>query len=52
MDRQPENPCVFCRYARMKKNICGIYCTGGFVKQDGSCEHFKPYREKHNGGKP
>ena len=45
MDSKKYNPCVFCHYARMRKEICGIYCTGGFVKQDGSCEHFADYKE-------
>ena len=43
--------CIDCYYARMRTDICGIYCTGGFVV-DGKCERFKPYRsrgEKSNG---
>lgn len=61
MDSKKYNPCAFCHYARMRKDICGIYCTGGFVKRDGSCEHFLDYkkpmqrtekRRKPKGGKP
>lgn len=36
--------CVKCHYARMRTDICGIYCTGGFVKEDGTCDRFKPYK--------
>ena len=40
----PSNgPCIDCYYARMRTDICGIYCTGGFVKPDGTCERFKLY---------
>lgn len=37
--------CVLCHYARMREDICGIYCTGGFVEQDGTCRHFAPAEE-------
>lgn len=37
-------PCVACHFARMRTDICGIYCTGGFVKPDGTCDKFKPYK--------
>ena len=33
MERKP-NPCIMCHYARMRTDICGIYCTGGFVSED------------------
>jgi len=36
-----NNPCVSCEYAQMREDICGIYCTGGFVKADGKCERYK-----------
>ncbi len=36
-----DNPCVFCHYARMRRDICGIYCVGSFLKNaDGTCNHF------------
>ena len=38
--------CVHCYYARMRTDICGIYCTRGFVKHDGTCDQFKLYRSK------
>ena len=41
-----SGPCVHCDYARMRTDICGIYCTGGFVKLDGTCDRFKPYNTK------
>lgn len=48
--------CVFCYYARMRTDICGIYCTKGFVV-DGKCERFREYqtnkekRDRHGGGR-
>ena len=38
--------CVFCHYARMRDDICGIYCTGGFVESDGKCRHYKDCEEE------
>lgn len=38
--------CVHCCFARMRTDICGIYCTGGFVKEDGTCDRFKAYKAK------
>lgn len=36
-----DNICVSCYYARMRKDICGIYCVGSFFKNpDGSCGRF------------
>lgn len=35
-----EKICPWCWYARMKTDICGIYCTGGFVNPEGNCDHF------------
>lgn len=32
--------CAWCWHARMKRDICGIYCTGGFENPDGTCDHF------------
>lgn len=40
-----DNPCVTCYYARMRRDICGIYCTGGFEKEDGKCDHYDNWRE-------
>ena len=37
--------CISCYYARMRTDICGIYCTKGFVK-DGKCDMFLDYEEK------
>lgn len=42
--------CVLCHYARMREDICGIYCTGGFVEQDGTCRHFVPVEEEEQEG--
>lgn len=38
--------CAFCNYARMKRDICGIYCTGGFENKNGDCQHFSEYELK------
>lgn len=46
MDSRKSNICVFCYFARMKKDICGIYCAGEFWKKpDETCEHFEDYAE-------
>lgn len=44
--KEEETLCISCYYARMRTDICGIYCTKGFVK-DGKCEKYKKYREKN-----
>lgn len=52
MDSKKSNRCVLCEYARMRRDICGIYCAGEFFKKpDGTCDHFKEYksRQKHGG---
>lgn len=38
--------CAWCWYARMRKDICGIYCTGGFTNSDGTCDHFLDSRDR------
>lgn len=38
-------PCISCHYARMRRDICGIYCTGGFATKDGKCEHYEHYKK-------
>ena len=43
---QTDKLCVFCYYARMRTDICGIYCTGGFLAKDGKCERFEDYEER------
>lgn len=41
------NLCVLCHHARMKKDICGIYCAGEFWKNpDGSCGHFLDHEDQ------
>lgn len=37
--------CVSCHYARMRDDVCGIYCTGGFVESNGKCKHYKNCEE-------
>lgn len=42
-----ENICVFCWYARMRDDICGIYCVGSAMKnKDGTCDKFKEYKSE------
>lgn len=41
-----EKICAWCHYARMRKDICGTYCTGGFANPDGTCTRFKDSRTK------
>lgn len=41
-----KKPCAWCYYSRMRKDICGIYCTGGFQNPDGTCNHFQDYQEQ------
>lgn len=42
--------CVSCHYARMRRDICGIYCVGKFFKkQDGTCQHYLHHREVKSG---
>lgn len=38
--------CVSCHYARMRDDVCGIYCTGGFVESNGKCKHYKDCEEE------
>ena len=41
------NPCVSCHYARMRKDICGIYCAGEFwKKENGTCDHWRHWKKK------
>lgn len=40
-----KNPCAWCWYARMRRDICGTYCTSGFENPDGTCRHFEDYYE-------
>ena len=42
MDRKTDI-CVFCHFARMRKDTCGIYCVGG--NPDGTCDRFLDYQE-------
>lgn len=37
--------CAWCYHARMRTDICGIYCTGGFENPDGTCERFKSWQD-------
>ena len=48
---EQANICVYCYYARMRKDICGIYCVGQFWKKpDGTCVHYKYYKNRQKKG--
>ena len=41
-----SNICVLCENARMRDDVCGIYCVGEYWKNDdGACGHFKEHKE-------
>ena len=41
-----SNICVLCEHARMRDDVCGIYCVGEYWKNDdGTCGHFKEHKE-------
>lgn len=43
-----DKPCVWCWYARDRKDIAGVYCTGGVENRNGQCDKYTDYRaEKH-----
>lgn len=44
MRKEKSKTCVFCWYARMREDIRGIYCTGGFQEENGSCRWFVPVK--------
>lgn len=44
--KEEKRLCVWCEYAKDRTDIAGVYCTGGFRNQDGSCEHFKEYKKR------
>lgn len=58
MDKMDElNICVSCYYARMRRDICGIYCVGEAAKKpDGTCDRYlnwkqaKKIRKENNDG--
>lgn len=40
------NPCLSCYYARMRTDVCGIYCAGHFWKEeDGTCKHYEKWTQ-------
>ena len=44
--KEKRSVCAWCYFARMRKDICGIYCTGGFTNTDGTCDRFVDYDER------
>ena len=42
--------CCHCWYARTRRDICGIYCTKGFVK-DGKCDMYENYSQHKKSAK-
>ena len=48
--KEEKKICAWCWYARMKRDICGIYCTGGFENPDGTAITFDTdYLGEHRG---
>ena len=43
--------CLRCYYARMRRDICGVYCTGAWMCKDGKCEHFRDWRNTNGKGR-
>lgn len=42
-----ENLCTSCNYARMRRDICGIYCVGKACKKpDGTCDRYINWKDK------
>lgn len=49
MDSRKYDICVLCEHARMRTDICGIYCVGSYFKrEDGSCDYFKEHKKRRN----
>ena len=44
--------CAWCYYARMREDVCGIYCTGGFENADGTCDRFRDSGVGNNNSTP
>ena len=45
MDSKKSNICVFCKHARDRVDVAGVYCVGGFWKKpDGTCDHYNEYQ--------
>lgn len=40
--REESALCVSCWFARMRTDVCGVYCTSGFVK-NGECQYYESY---------
>lgn len=45
-EKKGESVCAWCWFARTRRDICGVYCTGGFHNEDGDCEMFLDYFEE------
>ena len=43
--------CLKCYYARDRRDIAGVYCTGKWLCKDGKCEHFKYWRNSSGKGR-
>ena len=42
--------CLKCYYARDRRDIAGVYCTGKWLCKDGKCEHYKYWRNAEQKG--
>ncbi len=44
-DLASEKVCVHCTHAKMRRDICGIYCKTGCVK-NGKCAKFEEWKPR------
>lgn len=35
-----QSSCPLCYFSRVKRDICGTYCTGGLENPDGTCDRY------------
>lgn len=35
-----QSSCPLCYFSRVKRDICGTYCTGGLENRDGTCDRY------------
>lgn len=39
-----EHLCIFCQFVKMRKDICGTYCSKGHENPNHDCAHYEEYR--------
>lgn len=48
-DLKSEKLCCLCTHARMRKDVCGIYCKVGRV-ENGQCDRYVEYGRRRKDG--